>query len=291
MSIGQCGLGNIGLGIATRLRTAGPVYAYDPSADRRRLASSRGITVVESAAEVASRADTVVMSLPSPAVSHGVLDELLTTMPRNGLVIEMSTVAPSDALAMHERCSSRGVGLVDAAVLGGVDGMAKGQNSLLVGGEAADVERAQPVLDTIAARTSYLGRPGAGMAAKVINNAVAHAVYVVYAEAAAMGSAAGIPLDALVELLADSNSGVLRPLIHRLGQRVPAGDYEDGMPTYAAYKDSLLALQVAQDQQIPLFAMQAAHTVYEIARSGRLGRLDYAAVATLWEEWTGRRIG
>ena len=63
------------------------------------------------------------------------------------------------------------------------------------------------------------------------------------------------------------------------------------MPTEAALKDSMLALELAQKGHVPLFAMQSSHTVYEAAVAQGLGRLDYAAIARLWEEWGGYTFG
>jgi 3-hydroxyisobutyrate dehydrogenase-like beta-hydroxyacid dehydrogenase len=180
--------------------------------------------------------------------------------------------------------------MVDAAVLSGVSQMTDGSSMLLVGGDPADVETVRPVLDAMAARQRHFGALGSGMAAKVLNNAVAHAIMVVLVEAGAMAAATGVRGRDLADLLAAPDAGVSRPLTHRFVERILEGDYEGGMPTDAARKDSSLALELARDARTPLFAIQAAHTVYELAVSEGLGRLDYAAIATLWESWTGRSL-
>ena len=125
------------------------------------------------------------------------------------------------------------------------------------------------------------------MAAKVINNAVAHAVYVVLAEAVAMADATGVSMDDLVDLLGDPDAGLLRPLTHRIGERLRDRSFSGGMATESAYKDSTLALELAQANGIPLFAIQAAHTAYQIAMGRGMARQDYSVLATLWEEWAG----
>lgn len=63
------------------------------------------------------------------------------------------------------------------------------------------------------------------------------------------------------------------------------------MPTEAARKDSVLALRMAQEGGVPLFAIQGAHSAYELAVRAGLARQDYAALGRLWEEWTGRKFG
>jgi 3-hydroxyisobutyrate dehydrogenase len=129
------------------------------------------------------------------------------------------------------------VGYVDAAILSGVEQVRDGTSAFLVGGDAGDVARAEPVLRRVCERVMRFAGPGTGMAAKVINNAVAHAEMVVLAEAAALAGAEGIALDDLVELLEQEDAGVRRPLSGRLAGRVRRGDYEGGMPTEAARKD------------------------------------------------------
>src|SRR5438105_3603940 len=96
-----------------------------------------------------------------------------------------------------------------------------------------------------------LGDVGAGMAMKVINNAVAHAVYVVLSEALAMAEANGIALPTFTEILSGADAGLLRPLNHRIAERVATGDFEGGMPVDAARKDSELALELAQASGLP----------------------------------------
>jgi len=178
--------------------------------------------------------------------------------------------------------------VVDGAILSGVAQMAAGRSTLLVGGKAEDLDRATGVFEALAPRVLRFGDVGSGMAAKVINNAVAHAVMVILVEAGAMAAASGVAQDDLANLLADPDAGLLRPLTHRFVERVLRADYEGGMPTEAARKDSTLALALAQTGGVPLFAIQGAHTVYELALADGLGRLDYASIAKLWEGWTNR---
>ena len=143
----------------------------------------------------------------------------------------------------------------------------------------------QPVLDAIATKQTYFGESGAGAAAKVINNAVAHAVMVVVAEAGALATASGVSCEKLIALLSDKQMGLHRPLTYRYAERIVQDDYAGGMPLDAARKDSVLALQLAQTLGVPLFAIQGAHSVYDMAAAAGYGRDDYAAVAKLWADW------
>jgi 3-hydroxyisobutyrate dehydrogenase-like beta-hydroxyacid dehydrogenase len=270
--------------IAGRLARSAPVTGFDTDPARRDAAAEDGVDVAGDAAGVAARSDAVVLSLPRPDISRAVLEELVGPLgERGGLVIETSTIGPADARAAHARAAEAGVGYVDAAILSGVEQVRDGTSAFLVGGDAGDVARAEPILRRVCERVMRFAGPGTGMAAKVINNAVAHAEMVVLAEAAALAGAEGIALDDLVALLEQDDAGVKRPLSGRLAGRVRERRYDGGMPTEAARKDSTLALEMARAGGVPLFAMQAADTVYELALRAGLARQDYASIATLWE--------
>ena len=286
--VGLFGLGNMGIAIATRLRLGFDVVAFDPDPARQALGRDLGVRTVAGAAEVAAATRQAVLSLPHPAVSRQVIDELLAGWVSGGLVVETSTVTPADARSAHDRCAGSDVRYMDAAILSGVGPVTQGTSTLLIGAEDDALDAARAILDTICPTQKRLGPPGAGMAAKVINNAVAHAVYVVLAEAVAMAAATGVSMDDLVALLGDPDAGLLRPLTHRVGERLRDRSFSGGMATESAYKDSTLALELAQANGIPLFAIQAAHTAYQIAMATGMARLDYSVLATLWEGWTGR---
>lgn len=290
--IALVGLGQMGLPIATRLAASFEVLAFDISADRRALAGEQdGITTTDDLAELGA-ASTFVLSLPAPAISRGVLTQLAPDLAAGTTIIETSTVLPDDVREWQRILDPVGARVVDAAVLSGVAQMEQGRATLLVGGEDVDLDSVSGVLAAIGGGgVQRFGALGAGMAAKVVNNGVAHAVMVVLVEAFAMARAEGVALEDIAAMLDREDGGLQRPLNHRIMQRVAKGDFDGGMPLDAARKDSTLALSMAQRSGTPLFATQAAQTVYDIAAGAGLGRSDYSAVAKLWEKWTDRSLG
>lgn len=285
------GLGQMGLPISARLGLAYDVLAFDISLERRELAEQHERVTTTDKLERLAHARTVVLSLPNPKISREVLTGLLPEMSPGTVVIETSTVLPDDVRECQRLVEEVGVKVIDAAVLSGVGQMAHGKATLLVGGEAADVDQVSGVLETIGGGgVQRLGQLGAGMAAKVVNNGVAHAVMVILVEAFAMAKAEGVELCDIAGMLNREDGGLQRPLNHRIMQRMAGGDYEGGMPLDAARKDSVLALAMAQRSGTPLFATQAAQTVYDIALGQGMGRQDYSSIASLWEGWTGRDL-
>jgi 3-hydroxyisobutyrate dehydrogenase-like beta-hydroxyacid dehydrogenase len=271
-TVGIVGLGNAGSAMVTALSGHMPLLGFDIDPKRRQAVAHLALECVPSLGDLARRARVVVLSLPHPDISRRTVAELVSSTPRPGLVIETSTVTHTVAQELHTLCQAQHVGFVDAAIASGVASMAAGKITFLVGGTAEDVAQAEPVLKAMAASIMHLGPVGAGMGAKIVVNAVMHAVMVVLIEAGAM---------------ATKLEGLMRPLTHRVQERIMGGNYAGGMSVSNARKDSVLALATAQELGIPLYAILASHTPYEIAEASGMGNLDYASLATLWEQWIG----
>lgn len=279
------GLGNMGYPLAERIGRKFPTQVFDLNeAQLGRAQQAFDGKPIRTPQELANT-QVVVLCLPSPAASLAVLQQIAPHLPRGAVVLETSTVNPEHLHAGQKLLLPRGIDLVDASILGGVGQMVAGTASLALGGSREVIERAQPVLDAIATKQVYFGELGAGAAAKVINNAVAHAVMIVVAEAGAMATAAGVDCQKMIAMLSDAQMGLHRPLTYRYAERIVKGEYEGGMPLDAARKDSVLALQLAQNLGVPLFAIQGSHSVYDMAAAAGYGRDDYAAVAKLWADW------
>lgn len=285
-TVGMIGLGNAGSALASAFSGQRPLVGYDANPARREAVAALDLQWAESAGEVAELADTVLLSLPKPEASKTVVGELIDCAKPPKLIVETSTVTPNTARELGTMCDAAEIAFIDAAVGSGVQAMAAGQVTFLVGGADDAVAQARPVLELVSKTIHHLGPVGAGSGAKVVNNAVMHALMVVLIEAGAMAGKLGIPMDALVEILGSAD-GVTRPLQHRFAERILNGDYAGGMSIANARKDSVLALETAQDCGVPLFAMLAAHTPYEIADQQGMGDLDYAALVKLWEAWCG----
>lgn len=284
LPVGVIGLGNAGLALATPLLRHFDVVGYDRDSQRRELAQSMGVHILESAAELSHACEIILLSLPTPAASLASANELSQGTLAGRLVIETSTVGPHDVEALRSAVAPHGATVVDSAIIGGVHKLAEGKTTFLVGASAQDYERAKPILEAAAEELFHLGEAGSGMRAKLVNNAVAHTTMVMLLEGAALAVKAGVPVDVFYTLMR-RESGLMRPLTHRFGERIRQQDFEGGMPTANARKDSSLALELARELGVPLFTMQASHTVYEMARSRNLDRLDYASISKLWEGW------
>lgn len=285
-TIGVIGLGNMGLALAQRVATQFPVIGSDLSPERQSMAREADIEVGE-LTDITRRCNIVLLSLPHPKVSLSIAKAIGSSQGVVDTILETSTVTPSDVIALQHVLTGTGIEVLDMAILSGVKPMQSGTAGLLVAGASPTIDRIEPLLETITSNRHVLGALGTGMAAKVINNAVAHAVMVLLGEAMAMAKTAGVDLNEMVTILAEDKGGLMRPLTHRIAERAFSGHYEGGMPLEAARKDSILAQTMAQDAGVPIFTISAAHTVYDIAMSNGWARDDYASLVKLWEQWCG----
>jgi 3-hydroxyisobutyrate dehydrogenase-like beta-hydroxyacid dehydrogenase len=288
--IGLIGLGNAGIALATPLLKQFGIVGYDREPKRLAVARAAGIQTAESAKDVARACEIVLLSLPTPEASRSAMGEMVGQEIKGRLIIETSTVSPHDIDWLVKIATEQGATVVDSAIVGGVQKLAQGKTTFLVGASDSDYARAQPVLDAAAEEIFHLGRVGNGMRAKLVNNAVAHTTMVMIIEAAALAAKVGVPMDLFYTLMS-RESGLMRPLTHRFGERIRNQDFDGGMSTANARKDSVLILDLAREMGVPLFTMQASHTVYEIANQEDLSRLDYASISKLWERWMDIHFG
>lgn len=287
--LGIIGFGQVGQAIAGVLAKSYRVGVYDLSRDRageHPLVKGREIELASSAADLASSADMLLLCLPTPEASQVVAAEIQNAIRPGLAVLETSTVAPENILELRAALEPQGARVVDTAVIGGIHALSKGEAVFLIGASEGEAGPFAEVIGNLAAEIYYFGSLGGGMRAKLIANAVSHAVYVVLAETMAVAAAQDIPLDVLYRLLA-RESGMIRPLTHRIGERLFNGDFSGGMSTANARKDSRLFLDAAHRLGVPVFATQAAHSIFEVAAREGMCSPDYAIVATLWEKWAG----
>lgn len=279
------GLGNMGYPVAARVAKVFDTLVSDLDRNRADAAAEEFGARPFYGPQDVNQAQFIVLCLPNPKASLEVLKQIRPHLRESAIVIETSTVNPEHVRQSARELDGSGACLIDASILAGVSQMEAGTATLLLGGDESAITEASGVLEAIATRQISFGELGAGAAAKVINNAVAHAVMVVVCEAGSMAVASGVDVDKLVGLLSDEEMGLHRPLTFRYAKRIAEGNFDGGMPLAAARKDSELALQLAQTNGVPLFAIQGSHTPYEIGVGDGHGQEDYAAIARLWEKW------
>jgi 3-hydroxyisobutyrate dehydrogenase len=264
------------------------VRAWNRTPGRAAELAGLGVGLEDSPAAVA-RASEVVVTVVSdtPDVEAvlfgpgGVAEGAAAGM----IVVDMSTIAPSATRDFAARLAELGVALLDAPVSGGSEGAKKGSLSIFVGGDAADLERARPVLAAMGTTITHVGPSGAGQAAKAVNQVILAGTYLGVAEGIVLAMKAGLDVDQLVAALS-GGAAQSWVLANRSG-RMLANDYPLGFKVALHRKDLGIALGLARETAtaLPIAAL------CEQIETGLMGRGhgddDMSAVARTIRELSG----
>ena len=176
MDIGFVGLGMMGKPMAVNLLKAGhDVTVVNRSQGKVQELAGMGATPGGSPADAARGADVVGLCLVGDAVVEEVIcgeNGVLAGAGPETIVLDHSTVHPEFARRMEQECASRGVTYLDAPVSGTGDVAWGGRLTVMVGGDVAAFDRAQPALDAVSANARHMGPVGSGNMAKLVNNMV-----------------------------------------------------------------------------------------------------------------------
>ena len=292
-TIAFIGLGHMGLPMARNLLKAGfALRVFDLLQSAVDSLAAEGATPAASAAEAVIGAEVVVSMLPASRHVEGLYlgeNGLLQQIAPGSLVLECSTIAPESARKVHAAASVRGIALLDAPVSGGTAGAAAGTLTFMVGGDAAVLERARPVLSAMGKNLFHAGPDGAGQVAKVCNNQLLAVQMIGTAEALALGVANGLDAATLAEIMRQSSGGnwVLEKYNPWPGvmENAPASKgYSGGFMSQLMAKDLGLAQEAAQltASSTPMGAL--ALQLYRLLLKQGHGELDFSAVQKLFVE-------
>ena len=290
--IGFVGVGRMGGPMASRLLDAGhTLCVFDTSADAVKPFAARGAAVAVSAEDVASRAEVVMMSLPTPpivqAVSTG--ERGILRGSRVKTLIDLSTTGPSVAKVVGRAAGERGVAWVDSPVSGGVAGAVKGTLAVMVSSPQATFTQIEPLLKNFG-KTFYVGdKPGLAQIAKLANNLLAASAIVVSSEAMAMGVKAGLDAKVLIDII-NAGSGRNSATQDKFPRSILPGTFDFGFATGLSYKDVRLCVDEAEALGVPMVAGAAVRQMLAITNARFGPDSDFTSIAKVLEEWAGVEI-
>jgi 3-hydroxyisobutyrate dehydrogenase-like beta-hydroxyacid dehydrogenase len=290
--LGFVGVGRMGGPMALRLLDAGfPLTVYDTNADAVTALVNRGAKSAASAEAVASAADIVLMSLPTPPIVHAVSvgEAGILRGSRLKTLIDLSTTGPSVASVVARAAKERNVAWVDSPVSGGVAGAAKGTLAVMVSCEQATFPVVDPVLKTFG-KTFYVGeKPGLAQIAKLANNLLAASAIVVSSEAVAMGVKAGLDARVLIDII-NAGSGRNSATQDKFPRSILTRTFDFGFATGLSYKDVRLCIDEAEALGVPMVAGAAVRQMLAITQARFGADSDFTCIAKVVEEWAGVEI-
>ncbi len=285
--IGFVGAGTMGIPMISNLIKAGfAVLASDIRPEAVEEAKKRGASTAGSSAEAARDSDLVITMLPSSSdVEAAYLGPkgVLEGAPAGRLCVDMSTIDPGTSRRVAERAKAKGVRFLDAPVSGAVPRAIEGTLTIMVGGEAKDLEEARPALSAMGSNIIHVGPVGSGEVAKLCNNLIAGVATVAVSEAFRLAEGFGVDPKVLTDVISKS-SGFTWAMEHNhpvpgIVQKAASNrDYAPGFMTDLMAKDLGLAVNAARELRQPVFVAPAALELYRLASSHGLGRKDFSSV-------------
>jgi 3-hydroxyisobutyrate dehydrogenase len=276
---GFLGLGAMGAPMAHNLCRAGVLAAvWNRSRPRLDafLEDHPGVTACETPAAVAEHASVLLSCVSADADLLEVVDRLTTGMQPGAVLIDCSTVSRAAAVAAAERVAACGGTFLDAPVSGGVEGARAGSLAMMVGGDAAVLERVRPVLEAMAQRVTHMGPVGSGQATKAVNQIMAAGINQAVTEALAFAEAQGLPLDRVIEVVGAGAAGNWF-LDHR-GPSMVARRFQPGFRTALHHKDLLICRQMAQALGVALPVVEMTLIHYQRLMEAGFGDEDISTL-------------
>lgn len=277
MQLSVLGLGLMGRRMARRLADEfGEVAVWNRDPGKLGDMNLTGLRVFEDVTEAVGKSDVIITMLTDGAAVGDVLFNrgAASAMRRGSILIDMSSIAPREALDHGRRLAEHGIAQLDAPVSGGTAGAEAGTLAIMVGGERTPFDRVLPVLRPLG-RPAYLGPSGSGQVAKLANQVIVGTTIGAVSEGLALARSGGLDLDAFLEAIRGGLAG--SAVLEQLGPRMIAGDFSVRGRSSTHLKDIRNSLQYAAEQRLPLELTRRLEGAFASVID-RYGDVDHSAL-------------
>ncbi|MBM3591577.1 MAG: NAD(P)-dependent oxidoreductase [Alphaproteobacteria bacterium] len=290
--IAFAGIGNMGWPMAANLVKAGfDVTVCDVAPGRAAsFATETGAKAAATPAEAASGADCVVLIVPTSKQVGEAVEAMLPSLKPGMLVIDMTSGQPGRTREIAAMLAGHGVAMIDCPVSGGVPRAKSGQLAIMVGGPAAEIDRAEPVLKAMGTSIYRCGDIGAGQAMKALNNLVSAGGYLIGIEAMLIGQRFGLDPTTMVDVL-NASSGMNNSTQKKFKEYVLSRRFDAGFGIDLMVKDLSIALEVGRETTTPAPFSALCREMWLAAATSLGPAADHTALAKMLEQMTGTVLG
>jgi len=274
------GLGAMGSRMAMNLHAAGhKLRVYNRDKAKTKAFAEKGIEVCDSPAAAAKGAEFVCSIVSDDVATREVMlgaSGVLSTAAAGTIILDSSTNTPAMAKEVARAAAAKGIAYLDAPVSGSMAQAQAKELVILVGGDKAAFDKAQPVLLAMGRMVRRIGDSGAGATLKLINNMLGATLTAAIGEAAMAAEAAGLDRDATMEVLAEGAAGsrLMKTKLPKIFKR----DFTPQFQLELMDKDLRYFLQLAQDLDRPAPIASLIRSQFQAAKRAQLGKLDTAAI-------------
>lgn len=291
--IGFVGLGRMGNPIGGRLLDAGyRLVVNDTRVDAIEALGGLGAMPATSPSEVASAADTVLLSLPTPDVVESVVlgESGVAQGSRVRTIVDLSTTGPRTAKRIAEKLSGTGVTWIDAPVSGGVGGAKAGTLAVMVSGPREVFERLQPILKVIGKRFFIGEEPGLAQMMKVVNNLLSGSAMAISAEAVAIGVKAGLDAATMIDVI-NAGSGRNSATLEKFPRSILNRRFDYGFAAGLMLKDIRLCLDEAEALGLSMPVANAVRALWQRTIDTLGPESDFTRIVETVEKDAGVVVG
>jgi 3-hydroxyisobutyrate dehydrogenase-like beta-hydroxyacid dehydrogenase len=287
MHYGFVGVGRMGGLMAIRLLDAGHTLSvFDTSEAALEPLLARGCRRADSAAAVASEAEIVFASLPTPAiVEKAALGETGAIKgSKIKIFIDMSTSGPRAAQRVAQGLAEKNIISVDAPVSGGLAGAKNGTLAVMVSCPKPTYAALEPVLTNFG-KLFFIGeKPGAAQTMKLANNLLAACALAISSEAMVMGAKAGLDAQVMLDVI-NVSSGRNSATQDKFPKSVLPRTFDFGFATGLSYKDVCLCLDEAESLGVPMIVGSAVRQLLAVTNSLYGPDSDFTSICKSVEQW------
>ena len=277
---GFIGLGAMGRPMAGHLAARGLLAVVgNRSIDKAEtLASELGVRAAQCAKDFAD-CDVVALCVTADADVLANVDALAAVIQPGSVVIDHSTVSSATAQAAAARLAAKGIGFLDAPVSGGVEGAINGKLSIMVGGSAADLAKAQTALQAYGLRITHMGEVGTGQATKAVNQVLVAGIAHAVSEGLALGEKLGLDPERLLPTLGAGAAGSW--FLEKRGPTMLRDEFKVGFKLALLHKDLKIVDAMAQAAGTRRDIIQKSLTDYAQLMAEGYGDDDISALIRL----------
>ncbi len=291
--LGFIGLGIMGGGMAANLVRAGfDVTVWNRTSSKMAPVVDLGASAAGSPREVAEQSTVVLICVADTpdvvAVTEGP-EGLLAGLSPGSLVVDHSTISPSETRRLAGLASEAGGSWLDGPVSGGSEGAEHGTLSIMVGGEASDLERVRPYLDAMGKTITHVGPVGSGQMVKLVNQVLVVVNMQAACEALLLADAGGLDLETALSALTGgaANSWMLA----NRGPQMIVRDWRPGFTIDLQQKDIRLVLEAGDELGVPLPTTGLVFQLYRSLQHRGLGSEGQHALVKALEHMMGAEVG
>ena len=291
-TIGFIGLGIMGQGMARNLLKAGfEVRVWNRTASRMEPLVEVGATAGSSPADVAAHSDIIITCVSdTPDVEAVILGEdgVIHGAREGSLVVDMSTISPHATKEISTKLAEKGVAMLDAPISGGSEGAANGTLSIMIGGEASDVEQIRPAFEAMGKTITHVGGTAAGQTVKLVNQILVVGNMLAVSEALLFAQAGGLDLQKTLDAVSQGAAGSW--MLSNRGPQVIVRDWRPGFTIDLQQKDLRLVTEAADQMGVPVVGTALIYNLYRTLQAQGLGEEGNHALVKALEHLAGLEI-